>query len=227
VAAVVIIEAVVIVLLLVLVAGLLKSHAEILRRLDQLGSASDAPTRAQQLRTTGLGKAPTDEISGVDPVGSAVSVSLEHGRGETLLSFLSTGCASCRVFWDELAGPANLPTPSTRPVIVTKGPQAESPAKVADLAPGGVQVVMSDEAWDTFRVPVTPYFMLVDGHGDVIGEGSATKMSHLLGLFRQSAADSNPVRLSTRARERFTDDQLSSSGIEPGDPSLYEDPSRE
>lgn len=226
-AAVVVIEAVVIVLLLVLVAGLLKSHAEILRRLDQLGSDGNASTGAQQLRTTGLGRAPTDEISGVDQVGSAVTVSLVHGRGETLLSFLSTGCAGCRVFWEELAGTQDLPTAATRPVIVTKGPRAESPAKVADLSPGGVQVVMSDEAWDMFRVPLTPYFMLVDGKGDIIGEGSATNMNHLLGLFRQSAADSSPVRLNTRERERFTDDRLSSSGIEPGDQSLYEDPLRE
>ena len=225
--AVVIIEAVVIVLLLVLVAGLLKSHAEILRRLASLADRKAEPTSAQRLRTTGLGKAPADEISGVDPVGSAVVVSLTHGRGDTLLSFLSTGCASCRVFWEELSGSPQLPTPQTRPVIVTKGPRAESPAKVADLAPDGVKVVMSDETWDAFRVPLTPYFMLVDGEGAVIGEGSATNMKHLLGLFRQSAADSNPVRLGTRERERLTDDQLSHSGIEPGDPSLYEDPLRE
>lgn len=225
--AVVIIEAVVIVLLLVLVAGLLKSHAEILRRLESLGAGANEPTRAQRLRTTGLGRAPANEISGVDPVGSMVSVSLTHGRGETLLSFLSTGCASCRVFWAELAGSPELPTSLTRPVIVTKGPQAESPAAVADLAPNGVKVVMSDEAWDTFRVPLTPYFMLVDGDGAVIGEGSATNMNHLLGLFRQSAADSTPVRLNTRERATFTDDQLSSSGIEPGDQSLYQDPLRE
>lgn len=225
--AVVIIEAVVIVLLLVLVAGLLKSHAEILRRLDSPGTAESEPTQAQRLRTTGLGKAPADEISGVDPIGSVVSVSLTHGRGETLLAFLSTGCASCRVFWEELAGSSRLPTRRTRPLIVTKGPRAESPAKVAELAPGGVNLVMSDEAWDTFRVPLTPYFMLVDGDGAVIGEGSATNMSHLLGLFRQSAADSSPVNLSTREREKFTDDQLSGSGIDPGDPSLYQDPLRE
>jgi hypothetical protein len=68
--------------------------------------------------------------------------------------------------------------------------------------------------------------MLVDGDGAVIGEGSATNLNHLLGLFSQSAADSNPIRLSTRERERFTDDQLSGSGIEPGDQSLYQDPLR-
>jgi hypothetical protein len=225
--AVVIIEAVVIVLLLVLVAGLLKSHAEILRRLDSRGAGGDEATQPQRLSTTGLGKAPANEISGVDPFGSAVSVSLGHQRGETLLSFLSTGCASCRVFWEQLANSQEMPTSDTRPVIVTKGPQAESPAKVADLAPGGVKVVMSDEAWDAFRVPLTPYFMLVDGDGAVMGEGSAANMNRLLGLFRQSAADNSPVTLSTRQRERFTDDQLTGSGIEPGDPSLYEDPLRE
>jgi hypothetical protein len=223
---VVVIEAVVIVLLLVLMAGLLKSHAEILRRLERLGAGDDGATTAQRLRTTGLGMVPAEEVTGVDQSGSTVSVSLTHGRGETLLSFLSTGCASCRVFWDELGGDVDLPTPRTRAVIVTKGPSAESPAKVAEVAPSRVKVVMSDEAWDEFKVPLTPYFMLIDGAGAVIGEGSATNMNHLLGLFRQSSADANPVGLNTRQRERFTDDQLSGSGIEPGDPSLYEDPLR-
>lgn len=226
--AVVIVEAVVIVLLLVLVAGLLNSHADILRRLDGLeGGTSTEPTQPQQLRTTGLGQAPAGEITGVDTAGSTVSISLRHGRGETLLAFLSTGCASCRVFWAELASDAALPTPETRPVIVTKGPGSESPSKVAELAPKQVRLIMSDDTWDSFKVPLTPYFMLVDGAGDVIGEGSATNMDHLLGLFRQSAADGSPVRLNTQGREEMTDDRLSSSGVEPGDPSLYEDPLRE
>ncbi len=224
--AVIIIEAVVIVLLLVLVAGLLKSHAEILRQLHQLDGNSEQTDR-QRLRTTGLGEAPVGEISGVDAHGSTVSVSLRHGKAETMLAFLSTGCASCQVFWEELADRSDLPTPNTRPVIVTKGPQSESPAKIAELAPPRVRLVMSDEAWDSFKVPLTPYFMLLDGEGRIIGEGSATNMAHLLGLFRQSAADSSPVRMSTSGRERFTDERLSQSGVEPGDPSLYEDPLRE
>lgn len=223
--AVVVIEGVVIVLLLILVAGLLKSHAEILRRLDSLDGGTQPSTDAERLRTTGLRSAPTEEIVGVDPAGSAVSTSLAHARGETLLAFLSTGCASCRVFWSELAGDAPLATATTRPVIVTKGPQSESPSKVADLAPQGVRTIMSDEAWDAFRVPLTPYFMLVDGNGQVIGEGSATDLTHLNSLFEQSIADTlSPVRLGTKSRERLTDDRLSRSGVEPGDPSLYEDP---
>ena len=227
--AVVIIEAVVIVMLLILVAGLLKSHAEILRRLDLVGAVDDGavPTGSRRLRTTGLGRAPVDEIAGVDPDGSMVSVSLTHGAGETLLAFLSTGCASCQVFWADLSHGHEMPTADTRPIIVTKGPGAESPAKVAELAPGQIRVVMSDDAWDVFRVPLTPYFMLVDGEGTVLGEGSATSMDRLLGLFRQSTADASPVRMGTRGRERFTDDQLGRSGVEPGDPSLYEDPTHE
>lgn len=227
--AVVIVEAVVIVLLLALVAGLLKSHAEILRRLDRLSTsgADTEPTRAQQPGPTGLGEAPVDEITGVDRNGSTVTVSLRHGKGETLLAFLTTGCASCRMFWDELAQRPEMPTPGSRPVIVTKGPESESPGKVRELAPDEVNLIMSDEAWDSFRVPLTPYFMLVGGDGTVIGEGSSSNMANLRDLLRQSAADADPVHLSTRERERFTDDQLGRSGIAPGDPSLYEDPLHE
>lgn len=225
--AVVIIEGVVIVLLVILVAGLLKSHAEILRQLEGLGAGTaDAPGQPRRPRTTGLGQAPTSEIAGVDPTGAATSVSLRHGRGETLLAFLSTGCASCRVFWSELGADSRLPTPETRSVIVTRGSASESPAKVRQLAPEGTRVVMSDDAWDRYRVPLTPYFMLVDGEGEVLGEGSATDMGRLLDLFEEAVADADPTRLDTRGRESFTDQRLSRSGVDPGDSSLYEDPLR-
>jgi hypothetical protein len=227
--AVLVVEGVVIVLLLILVAGLLRSHAEILRQLDRLGagSAETATGGDRRLRTTGLGRAPASEIVGTDPDGGAVSISLRHGRGDTLLAFLSTGCASCRVFWSDLAMPEKLPQ-GTRPLVVTKGPGSESPGMVRELAPGAVTVVMSDEAWDAFRVPLTPYFMWLDDDGAISGEGSATDMDHLTSLFAQSAADSSPDprKLGSRRRQRFTEDQIDRSGIEPGDPSLYEDPIR-
>ena len=82
---------------------------------------------------------------------------------------------------------------------------------------------MSDETWQTFRVPMTPYFLLVDGQGMVIGEGAASSWRHLLGLLRQSARDRS-VRLDPSGREEFTDQQLRQAGIEPGDPSLYSNP---
>lgn len=224
--AIVVIEAVVILLLLILVAGLLKSHAEILRQLHMLGGSveGEVPRSNPTLRTTGFEKTPVAEISGTDPSGSTRSISLEHGRGETLLAFLSTGCSSCRAFWDALGSDIEMPTPNTRPVIITKGAAAESPGKVAELAPTGVTLIMSDDAWDTFRVPLTPYFMLVDGEARVIGEGSASSWSHLMSLLRQSASDSDPTLLDTDERERFTDTRLSRSGVEPGDPTLYENP---
>ena len=80
--AVVVIEAAVILLLLILVAGLLKSHAEILRQLDRLGGDDSGLNRIEPANTksTGLQKAPTTQLSGIDPQGSARVVTLEHGR---------------------------------------------------------------------------------------------------------------------------------------------------
>lgn len=225
--AVVIIEAIVIVLLLVLVAGLLKSHAEILRQLHRLGAPADGTAPVPLGRrpvTTGMEAAPMDVVVGTDPGGSSRSVTLASGRGPTLVAFLSSGCASCHTFWDAFRA-GQHPVPDARTVIVTKGPGGESPSKVAALAPDGIPVVMSDEAWDGFRVPMTPYFLLVDHAAAVLGEGSATTPEQLGALMAQSAADAaDPTRLDTGGRERFTDDALGRSGIAPGDPSLYENP---
>ena len=227
--AVVIIEGVVILLLAILVGGLLKSHAEILRQLNALGVSEDGSvsvgTSQTRPKTTGFEKAPTTTLSGVDLAGGSVSMSLDHGRGNTLLAFLSSGCLSCETFWDEFGGEFDLPTPDTRTVIVTKGVNSESPSKLRELAPSKVPLLMSDDVWDSFRVPMTPYFLLVDGTGMVMGEGAAASWRHLLGLLRQSAADAaNPLHLDTEGRRQFTDTQLRSAGVHPGDPSLYENP---
>lgn len=224
--ALVIIEAVVIVLLVVLVAGLLRSHAEILRKLDRLGAGEESgtPIATPRPRTVGFEEAPMRTITGTTPAGAERSISLDHGRSPTLVAFLSSGCASCQVFWTALSG-GSSPLPETRTVVVTKGPDAESAAKVASLAPSGIDVIMSTDVWDTFRVPLTPYFMLVDPDARVAGEGSAVTWDQLVGLLGQSTADSpHPERLDTSERARFTDDRLTESGIEPGDPSLYENP---
>lgn len=224
--ALIVIEAVVILLLLVLVAGLLKSHAEILRELHRLGAGTgDGAGGQTPARSIGVGESPLPEITGVDTAGATRTVSLRHGRSPTLLAFLSSGCATCRTFWEELHEDLEPPLPGTRTVVVTKGPQSESPAMLAELAPPQVTLVMSDEAWDGFRVPLTPYFLLLDESARVIGEGSARNWAHLLGLLRQSAADSpDPTQMGTGGREQFTDSRLRSSGIEPGDSSLYQNP---
>lgn len=233
--ALVVIEGIVILLLSVLVAGLLRSHAEILRKLHALGAGEDVPVPTPAVRrrppaTAGFERAPLTVLDGVTPRGDAISVSLEHGRGPTLLAFLSSGCTSCQTFWTAFSGDFELPEPGTRTVIATKGPADESISEVARLAPESLTTVMSTEAWDAFRVPMTPYFLFVDGSGQVIGEGSASTWRHLLGLLRQSSADlshagrTSPVHLDTEGRAHFTDDELTRAGIEPGDPSLYRNP---
>jgi hypothetical protein len=153
--AVVVIEAVVIALLLVLVAGLLKSHAEILRQLHRLEETS-GPGRPQ----TGIEfeTAPISQIAGVDPHGTPRVIDLSNGRGNTVLAFLSSGCASCHAFWERLARDHDLSIPDARLVVVTRGAASESPSRIAELAPIDVPVIMSDDAWDRFRVPMTPFF---------------------------------------------------------------------
>ncbi|HEY7704580.1 MAG TPA: hypothetical protein VID03_07085 [Acidimicrobiia bacterium] len=233
--AVLIVEGLVIILLLILVAGLLRSHGEILRRLHALGAGEDiaiptGPSRRRPPATAGFGQAPLTELSGVTPAGDTVNVSLIHGRGTTLISFLSSGCSSCRTFWDAFSGDFELPGVDARPVIVTKGPAAESPEGVASLAPPGITTLMSTEAWDAFRVPMTPYFLLADGAGNVLGEGSASTWRHLQGLVRQSLSDSRrsagqaDENADPNGRAHFADDDLRRAGIEPGDPSLYRNP---
>jgi len=225
--AVVVIEGVVIVLLLVLVAGLLRSHAEILRQLERLGAGEDTAlaVASPRPRTVGFDEAPMKTVAGLTPRGAERAITLDHGRNPTLLAFLSSGCASCQVFWTTLGGEPEQPIPNTRTVIVTKGSDGDSADKIAGLAPEGVDIVMSSEVWDTFRVPLTPYFMLLDPDARVIGEGSALTWDQLVGLLRQAAADTpNPAHLGTAERAHFTDTQLAQSGVQPGDPSLYENP---
>ena len=96
-------------LLTLLVAGLLRSHAEIIRVLHGIGVDLD-PTRPESdvprpaMRSAGLGRTDAVEIVGVSPRLDPSVVSL-RGDHETLLVFLTTGCLTCRTFWDELREP--------------------------------------------------------------------------------------------------------------------------
>lgn len=224
----VIVEGVVIVLLSVLVAGLLRSHAEILRRLHALGAgdqtpASPVPLTAKPRRQSQM--APVTSISGPTPDQTNATISLAGGRGATLLAFLSSGCASCRTFWDAFGEGIELPGDQTRLVIVTKGPESESPATIARLAPKTYTTIMSTESWDAFKVPMTPHFVLVDGaDGRVLGEGAAGTWEHVTDLLLRSIDDSRALRRTTAERLRDTDEELARADIHPGDPSLYRNP---
>jgi hypothetical protein len=111
----------------------------------------------------------------------------------------------------------------TRLVVVTKGPEAESESRLRELAPEGISLVQSTEAWADYEVPVSPYFVLVDGPtGSVIGEGSAGSWGQVGSLMSQALADAagrRPERIDNG--ELRADAELRRAGILPGDPSLY------
>ncbi len=213
-------------LLALLVAGVLRSHAEILRVLHELGVEQDDlfGPGGQPVPGPALARRPgvaVTDVAGSTPAGGAVHVGVVGAPHPTLLAFLSTGCAACTPFWEGLGGrPLELPDPATRVVVVTKGPEAESPADVTALAHPDVKLVMSTAAFEEYRVPATPYFVLVDGPtGTVAGEGSAAGWAQLTGLARRAGRDRR-ARRRFADRQRDTDAELAAAGLEPGDPAL-------
>jgi hypothetical protein len=228
---------VVVVLLAVLVAGLLRSHAEILRRLHELdpGAAPDVGTVPSALPIA-RHEAPTAavDVSGIDPHGDAISVTVAGRRHRTLLAFLSSGCATCHPFWDVFASApaAGLPA-DIRLVAVTRGDDAESRAGVEALA-GRATVVMSSMAWDDYGAPGAPYFVLV-AHGRVVGQGTGRSWDQVRRLLGEAIGDANLASVASvvspstvdlaadeRDREARIDAALLDAGLHPGHPSLYQ-----
>lgn len=227
-----------VVVLTVLVAGLLRSHAVILRQLHDLGSGVDAGAaddrtppsvpddlELPQPRAAVEGRAATD-LSGAGPHGEALAIPVVETTHDTILVFLSSGCTTCHAFWDELRE-ADLPD-RTRVIVVTKGEDAESVTAVADVAPRDLTVVMSSEAWTAYDVPGSPYVVHVDGpSGRVRGEGTGPNWQQVQRMLLQGAGDLDARRAGQRKapadarREHDVDRVLLAAGIEPGDPSLY------
>ena len=211
-------ETVLLVLLTVLVAGLLRSHAEILRR---LGPPDDEP------RPAAMTDAPADapaaaDVAGVTLDGDAAKFSLAAADAPpALLAFLSSGCGFCGEFFAGLSGGAAAPLPSgLRLVVIAKDATYESPSRLRALA-SGTPVVLSSRAWSDYRVPASPYFVLAAG-GSVRGEGSATGWQQLASLIGDALGDAGEVgRNGGDARARRAEAALAAAGIEPGHASLY------
>ncbi len=215
--ALVILLALAVALLGVLVVGLLRSHAEVLRRLHELGAGvyddsddsvgTTGVTTPVEIKTqpgvaeprpianepaSAQAAATAHDISGATPDGGAIAVAVKGTKHTTLLAFLTTGCSTCQGFWQAFgSGEADaLPGRDTRLVIVTGGADRESPAAVQAIAPPRHTTVMSSEGWDEYEVPASPYFILVDGPTSrIIGEGAAASWTQVFELLRNAVAD--------------------------------------
>ena len=227
-------ETVLLALLVLLVAGLLRSHAEILRRLgppsadrEEQGAEGRAaenhqldarlPSPARRATTTREG----DDIVGLTLDREPVKIGFGNGYPPTLLAFLTAGCSVCESFWKDLREerrPPELPA-EVRVVAVTKDPAHESPSRLRSLAPPGTPVVMSSTAWADYGVPAAPYFVYLEG-GQVLGEGSANGWTQISSLVRDSIDDA-AFAGGGEARTRGVDRTLAAAGIGPGHPSLY------
>lgn len=233
-------------LLGILVAGLLRGHAEVLRALHQMGvdldpSAPASPGGAGPVAVASPTARPTParpdatdvvDLTGTTPAGDAVSLAVTGVRHDTLIAFLTSGCATCRGFWDAFrSGPPDVPG-GARLVAVTRGSEAESPGAVAGLA-GATPVVMSTELWEHYDIPYAPYFVYVSGPaGRVVGEGVAAGWEEVKALVANAVADGTTSPGAARRglhersradqeRDDEVDRQLRAAGIEPGDPRLY------
>jgi len=227
------VETVLLVVIGILLVGVLRSHAELLRRLDSAEGAAPAPRWGDTPRLAeGLPEPPARDaaeafdVAGQTLAGDAVKVAVVGAQGSTLLAFLSSGCLGCGAFWEALGSEPEVPG-GARVVIVTKDTEVESPSKLLELAPDGVPLVMSTEAWDRYGVAGSPYFVLVDGpSGRVAGEGTATSWAQVASLLRDALADASSrgdprVASDAAARLARADGELASAGIGPGHPSLY------
>jgi hypothetical protein len=231
-------------LLALLVAGLLRGHAEVLRALHQMGVDLDpaagaggvgpVPVAAPTARPTPGRPDVSDviDLRGSTPAGDAISLAVSEVRHDTLIAFLTSGCATCRGFWEAFrTAPPDVPG-GARLVVVTRGGDAESPGAIAGLA-GSTPVVMSTELWEHYDIPYAPYFVYVSGPaGQVVGEGVAAGWEEVKALVANAVADGTttprPARRglherspADQERDDAVDQQLRAAGIAPGDPRLY------
>jgi hypothetical protein len=222
--ALVAVETLLLLLLTVIVAGLLRSHAEILRRLGPAEGDEDLDFSVVPPPTEKRTPAIAPDIAGATLDGQIVQFGMRAGGESTLLAFLSSGCLVCERFWEEFRAepPPALPG-GGRIMVLTKDSSHESPSRLRELAPSRLPVLMSSAAWKDYAVPTTPYFVHVDGaSGEVRGEGTAAGWPQVASLIRDAVHDARESEdRSGAARARRVEADLEAAGIGPGHPSLY------
>lgn len=231
-----ILETVLLVVLTVLVAGLLRAYATVLRRLHDL-EGGPAPRSGPKEFTLDRVPAPAPreswteghDLSGTTPNGEVAGTRVVGVEHDTVLLFLSSGCASCQAFWDELARPIALPG-NARLVVVAQGEEVESPGVLAGLAAPQLDVLMSTQAWRDYEVPGSPHVVYVEGRtGRVRGEGTGQSWGQVAQMLARASGDVTLLDGRPRAAkpdrdaevEAEVDRELLAAGILPGDPRLY------
>ncbi len=166
--------AVVIGLLAMLVIGLTRKNAEVLRRLE-------AAERTAEVSPTG---AEARDIAGMGLNGKVVGVRVHEPGRSTLLAFMSTTCSNCGRFWKAFSDTEAIATlGDTRLIIVTYGTEHEVPTEIAEVAAPEIPLVMSSIAWNTYGIPGSPYFVMISGAtGLITAKDSAGDWDDLLAL---------------------------------------------
>ncbi len=221
--------------LALLVFGLLRSHAEIIRALHRAGIPLEEngghvgrPGMAAEASSVAAGGG--HDIVGVAPGGYPTKISVTSAGGLTLLAFLSSGCRTCETFWKAFAEPdLDLPDATTRLVIVGQDPPLESEAAFAGLVPPKVKAVLSSAAWQEYDVPGSPYFALVDGTNNrMVGSGTAANWDQMLRMLGRALGDylRETERTTTSGRDRASraDEALAAAGIGRDHPSVNPEP---
>ncbi|MGO9857181.1 MAG: hypothetical protein ACLPYY_19335 [Acidimicrobiales bacterium] len=128
--------------------------AEILRRLRPIPVYADRPTTSPR------------DVAGVGPDGLARVIEVERAAEPVLLLFLSAGCLGCRDLWEGLTALGADLAGAARLAVVTKDPGEEDPGAIAalagaEVAPLGIDVVMSSRAFRDYRVGGPPFLAVV------------------------------------------------------------------
>jgi hypothetical protein len=224
----------VVLLLGILVVGLLRSHAEILRRLHDLDDGGEEPSygRSQLLqiapRADGVTGGAAPNLRGLSLADESVEIGLVGAPDNTLLAFLSSTCYTCEPFWAELAAGAVPPGGARTIAVVQTG---DALTRLRKLAGATLLVIRSDDAWSDYQVPGSPHFVYVDAAtGRIAGEGTASTWRQICELFTQATQASPDPRLQSTAggsdgRDNAAriDAELLAAGIGAGHPSLYPD----
>jgi hypothetical protein len=240
---------VVVAVLTLFVLGLLRSHAELLRRTADLERERQEPanTPAPDQMPEGVVPAPetiaqtsVSAIEGLDctlePYRLAVA---DVHEPYLLVAFLSTTCLTCLDIWRDVieegddARRVEAGDDAASLLIVLKAREFENLGKAAGLAAETpVPVVMSGEAWSELDVPGSPYFALIATREQrVVGAGSAQSWEQLRSLagdgmlelsFAMGASSNGGggARGGYRSIIEREDDDLRRAGIYPGHPSL-------